>query len=599
MNSNLLEVLLDNIPYSVWLIGIDGRFIFVNKYYSNALNLSKEYIIGKSLSEIYTKEVVDEYIKNYNLVRDEEKPNLFSGYENGLGYHDGSFLECYLAPIKENGEIKYFLGILQNQSERKKYEEELINQKELLNTLVESIPDGIYHKDKDGKYLKCNNTLVKDYYKITKAEIIGKDIKSIYKKASNRKGIFKEEKILDKLILQDDKVINTKNKLKEKIKIELNRKIRYIESIKVPVIDKGGVVTGIVGVVRDVTENVILENKLKKMSYRDKLTGLYNRAYFDEKLKELNNKEFFPLSFVMGDLNGLKVINDAIGHLEGDKILKEISRVIKNSCRKDDLIFRWGGDEFCILLPKTTEEEAEAICNRIRKNCKLNHKTIIPLSIALGVSSKKESKKPIDEVLVEAEDKVYREKLVNEKRIKKNIIDSLNKELFLRHDYIKEHINRVKKYAVELGKKMNLSEKELKNLKMLAKLHDIGKVGIPEEILSKPGKLKKEEYEIIKTHAEKGYRIAMFNPEFEKIAPCILAHHEKYDGTGYPLGLKGNDIPLLARIINVVDSYDAMTNKRVYKGSLSAEEAKKELKKNSGTQFDPIIVEKFLELGRI
>ena len=599
MNSNLLEVLLDNIPYSVWLIGIDGRFIFVNKYYSNALNLSKEYIIGKSLSEIYTKEVADEYIKNYNLVRDEEKPNLFSGYENGLGYHDGSFLECYLAPIKENGEIKYFLGILQNQSERKKYEEELINQKELLNTLVESIPDGIYHKDKDGKYLKCNNTLVKDYYKITKAEIIGKDIKSIYKKASNRKGIFKEEKILDKLILQDDKVINTKNKLKEKIKIELNRKIRYIESIKVPVIDKGGVVTGIVGVVRDVTENVILENKLKKMSYRDKLTGLYNRAYFDEKLKELNNKEFFPLSFVMGDLNGLKVINDAIGHLEGDKILKEISGVIKNSCRKDDLIFRWGGDEFCILLPKTTEEEAEAICNRIRKNCKLNHKTIIPLSIALGVSSKKESKKPIDEVLVEAEDKVYREKLVNEKRIKKNIIDSLNKELFLRHDYIKEHINRVKKYAVELGKKMNLSEKELKNLKMLAKLHDIGKVGIPEEILSKPGKLKKEEYEIIKTHAEKGYRIAMFNPEFEKIAPCILAHHERYDGTGYPLGLKGDEIPLLARIINVVDSYDAMTNKRVYKKSLSAEEAKKELKKNSGTQFDPIIVEKFLELGRI
>ncbi|SUY36502.1 sensory box-containing diguanylate cyclase [Clostridium perfringens] len=599
MNSNLLEVLLDNIPYSVWLIGIDGRFIFVNKYYSNALNLSKEYIIGKSLSEIYTKEVADEYIKNYNLVRDEEKPNLFSGYENRLGYHDGSFLECYLAPIKENGEIKYFLGILQNQSERKKYEEELINQKKLLNTLVESIPDGIYHKDKDGKYLKCNNTLVKDYYKITKAEIIGKDIKSIYKKASNRKGIFKEEKILDKLILQDDKVINTKNKLKEKIKIELNRKIRYIESIKVPVIDKGGVVTGIVGVVRDVTENVILENKLKKMSYRDKLTGLYNRAYFDEKLKELNNKEFFPLSFVMGDLNGLKVINDAIGHLEGDKILKEISGVIKNSCRKDDLIFRWGGDEFCILLPKTTEEEAEAICNRIRKNCKLNHKTIIPLSIALGVSSKKESKKPIDEVLVEAEDKVYREKLVNEKRIKKNIIDSLNKELFLRHDYIKEHINRVKKYAVELGKKMNLSEKELKNLKMLAKLHDIGKVGIPEEILSKPGKLKKEEYEIIKTHAEKGYRIAMFNPEFEKIAPCILAHHERYDGTGYPLGLKGDEIPLLARIINVVDSYDAMTNKRVYKKSLSAEEAKKEFKKNSGTQFDPIIVEKFLELGRI
>lgn len=599
MNSNLLEVLLDNIPYSVWLMGIDSRFIFVNKYYANTLNLSKEEIIGKSLSELFSKEMANEYIGNYKLVTKEGKPKLFSGYAENLGYPEGTFLECYLAPIKEEEEITCFLGILQNQSERNKYEEELINQKELLNTIVESIPDGIYHKDKNGKYLKCNDTLVNEYYKKNREDIIGRDIKSIAKESCNDDNIIKKEKIIDDFIAQDKEVMNTKKKVKEKIRVKLDRKIKYIESIKVPVIDNNGIVTGIVGVVRDVTENVVLENRLKKMSYRDKLTGLYNRAYFDEKLEELNNEEFFPLSFVMGDLNGLKVINDAIGHLEGDKILKEISKVIKNSCRKDDLIFRWGGDEFCILLPKTTEEEAEAICNRIRKNCKINHNTIIPLSIALGVSSKKESNKPIDEVLVEAEDKVYREKLVNEKHIRKNIVDSLNKELFLRHEDIKEHINKVKKYAVELGKKMNLSENELKKLKMLAKIHDIGKVGIPEEILSKPGELTREEYEIIKTHAEKGYRIAMFNPEFKKIAPCILAHHERYDGTGYPLGLKGNDIPLLARIINVVDSYDAMTNKRIYRGRLSIEEAKNELKKNAGTQFDPMIVKEFLELKRI
>ena len=146
---------------------------------------------------------------------------------------------------------------------------------------------------------------------------------------------------------------------------------------------------------------------------------------------------------------------------------------------------------------------------------------------------------------------------------------------------------------------MNLSEKELKKLRMLAKFHDIGKVGIPEEILSKPGELTKEEYEIIKTHSEKGYRIAMFNPELKKIAGCILAHHERYDGTGYPLGLKGDDIPLLARIINVVDSYDAMTNKRIYKERISIEEAKNELRKNAGTQFDPVVVDKFLELKEI
>ncbi len=599
MNSNLLEVLLDNIPYSVWLIGIDSRFIFVNKYYADTLNLSKKEIIGKSLRELFNKEMADEYIENYKLVTKEGKPKLFSGYAENLGYPKGTFLECYLAPIKEEGEITCFLGILQDQSERKKNEEELINQKELLNTIVETIPDGIYHKNKDGKYLKCNDTLINEYYKKDREEIIGQDIKKIAKEICNKSDLFKEKSVINDLIAQDKSVISTKKKVKGKIRIKINGKIKYVESIKVPVIDNNGMITGIVGIVRDITENVILENRLKKMSYRDKLTGLYNRAYFDEKLEELNNEEFFPLSFVMGDLNGLKVINDAIGHLEGDKILKEISKVIKKSCRKDDLIFRWGGDEFCILLPKTTEAEAEAICNRIRKNCRLADETIIPLSIALGVSSKTNISKSIDEVLVEAEDKVYREKLVNEKYIRKNIVDALNKELFLRHGDIKDHINKVKKYAVELGKKMDLSENELKKLKMLAKLHDIGKVGIPEEILSKPGELTKEEYEIIKTHAEKGYRIAMFNPEFKKIAGCILAHHERYDGTGYPLGLKGDNIPLLARIINVVDSYDAMINKRIYRERLSIEEAKNELRKNSGTQFDPEIVDKFLELKRI
>ena len=143
-------------------------------------------------------------------------------------------------------------------------------------------------------YLKCNDTLVNEYYKKNREEIIGKDIKRISKKSSNRNSLFKGEKILDDFIAQDKEVINTKKKVKEKIRVKLNRKVKYIESIKVPVIDNNGSVTGIVGVVRDVTENVVLENKLKKMSYRDKLTGLYNRAYFDEKLEELNNEEFFP-----------------------------------------------------------------------------------------------------------------------------------------------------------------------------------------------------------------------------------------------------------------------------------------------------------------
>lgn len=584
MFDNLLEILIDTIPYSLWLRDIDGKFIFVNKHYAESLDLRKDQIIGKMLYDIYPKALAKEYEGNYDKVIKHNKPRVFSGY------FEDKFLECYIAPIHKNNNIKMFLGILQNQTNRKKYEEEIIRQKNLLETLVDTIPDCVFYKDIEGKYIDCNVAFAKEYYNKNKNDILNKTDEEIIKSTDLNVDI------VSSIIESDNQIIKTKLKKSKTIKISRNNsKLKYMESIKTPILNSNGDVSGIVGVARNVTKTVILEEKLKVMSYKDKLTGLYNRAYFDEKINQFNAEKYLPMSLIMGDVNGLKLVNDTIGHLKGDELLKDITKVIKKSCRKKDFIFRWGGDEICILLPNTTEAEAEVICDKIRKNCENTPTDTIPLSIALGTSSKNTCSRNIDDLLKEAEDRVYREKLINSRGGRSFMIDSLQESLGQKHPQTEEHTDRVVKYAKRLGSRLKLRNDKLNELILLAKLHDIGKIGIPDDILLRPGKLNEEEFSIMKTHTEKGYRIAKSNPEIEPVAKCILAHHERYDGTGYPLGLKGEDIPLLARIICVVDSYDAMTSNRSYRAKISKEGAINELKRCSGSQFDPYIVEVFLE----
>lgn len=584
MFDNLLEVLIDNIPYSVWLRNINGEFVFVNKYYADSLNLKKEEIIGKTLYDLYSDELAKEYEGNYDEVIKYNKPRLFSGYFKDV------FLECYIAPIIKNENIEMFLGILQNQTDRKKYEEEIIRQRDLLEALIDTIPDCVSHKSIDGKYIDCNVAFAKEYYGKDKQSVLGKTDCEIIKSSSANPNM------INTILELDNKVVESKVKNSKTIKLlKDDNEFKYMESIKAPILNSKGDVCAIVGVARDVTSTVILKEKLKTMSYIDKLTGLYNRAYFDEKIDQFNDERYLPMSLIMGDVNGLKIVNDTIGHLKGDELLTKISEVIKKSCRKEDLIFRWGGDEICILMPNTTEAEAEEVCENIRQNCEKTPTDTIPLSIALGTSSKYNCDRDIDYVLKEAEDRVYRDKLINSRGGRSFMINSLQESLGQKHPETEEHTQRVVEYAKRLGNRLNLNKNQLNELILLATLHDIGKIGIPDNILLRPGKLNEEEFDVMKTHTEKGYRIAKSNPEIEPVAKCILAHHERYDGKGYPLGLKGEDIPLLARIICVVDSYDAMTSNRSYKSKISKYSAINELKRCSGTQFDPNIVNVFLK----
>lgn len=351
--------------------------------------------------------------------------------------------------------------------------------------------------------------------------------------------------------------------------------------------------------VEDVTEQRQREEEITYLNYHDILTGLYNRAFFEEEKQRLDTKRQLPISIIMGDINGLKLINDAFGHIAGDKLLVEIAGILRSSCRNEDIIARVGGDEFLIFLPQTEASTAQKICDRIYEECKrFNQQSDVGAfnpSIALGTATKNILEDSLAKISKNAEDLMYRKKLMDRKSVHSSLIMSIKATMFEKSHETQEHAERLVVLSKMVGNEIKLSADLLNELEMLAMLHDIGKVSVDDHILTKTGALTDEEWVEIRKHPEAGYRIAQSSPELMSIADYILSHHERWDGKGYPQGLCGEAIPLLSRIISIVDAYDAMTQDRPYRKAMSKDESVNEIKKNVGKQFDPKIASIFLE----
>ncbi|TGE32191.1 HD domain-containing protein [Desulfosporosinus sp. Sb-LF] len=347
--------------------------------------------------------------------------------------------------------------------------------------------------------------------------------------------------------------------------------------------------------VKNAIELMIRKQQIIYLSYHDKLTGLYNRRFFEERLKLLDTPANLPIAILMGDIDGLKVVNDAFGHDKGDELLIKAAASVQGACRRDDLIARWGGDELVILLIKTNNKEVEEIVNRI-KDLNVNETVYsIQVSITFGWDTKHDTDQELQKVLKGAEDSMYRNKITQNQGTRGSIVNTIIKALHEKNPREEQHSKRVGEMCENIGQAMGLSEMEVNRLKTVGLLHDIGKIAIDEGILNKPGKLIEREWDEIKRHPEIGYRILGLSYEMLELADCILAHHERWDGAGYPKGLKGEAIPRVARIIALADSYDAMTSERSYRNALSEEEACLEIRRNAGTQFDPYLARVFVE----
>ncbi|KUG03291.1 hypothetical protein ASZ90_019390 [hydrocarbon metagenome] len=371
------------------------------------------------------------------------------------------------------------------------------------------------------------------------------------------------------------------------------RPITILENIT-GIFNASGELIQIQGYMIDISERKQAEDKVKYLSFHDKLTGLNNRSYFEDRLERLNKVVHLPLSLVVIDVNGLKLINDALGHERGDELLIKVARVIKQSCRKDDITCRWGGDEYMLLFPSTSSAIASVICDRIK--AAIEHIEIqgLQVSASFGMMTKDDPDQDIRDILRRAEEKMYRNKLLQHTSNRNAVITSLVRTLLSKSHETEEHTQRLKDMLAKMGKYMQMPESDIDELILLALLHDIGKITVPDSILNKNTQLTESEWEIIKKHSEIGYRIAKSSSEMAPVAEAILYHHECWNGTGYPLGLKGEAIPLHSRMLAIADAYDVMTQGRPYKDKLSIQEAVQELRNCSNLQFDPELVEIFI-----
>lgn len=346
---------------------------------------------------------------------------------------------------------------------------------------------------------------------------------------------------------------------------------------------------------RDISDRKKMEDKLEYLSYHDQLTGLYNRRFFEEELIKIDIEQNLPLTVAVADVNGLKLVNDSFGHAIGDELLKKVAKVMKDGFRKNDIIARFAGDEFVVLLPNTNINETEQIIKNIKELALKEKEGTVDISISFGHETKNSSEEDIKEVLKKAEDYMYKKKLFEGPSMRGKTIKTIISTLHEKNKREEQHSHRVSVLCESMGKVLELPEDEIKELKTVGLLHDIGKIVIEENLLNKPEKLTDEEWEQIKRHPEIGYRILSTVNEFSEMAEYVLAHHERVDGGGYPKGLKGEQIPIQSRIIAIADTYDAMVSQRSYRNALLEEVAIKELKLNAGSQFDAELTRIFIE----
>ena len=510
-------------------------------------------------------------------------------YDNRLYGFAGfnSIKNSYHYSELEQNLLQNFGQLLLSLMLRKEIEDSVYIKKEIFRTTLLSIADGVVSVDNEQNIILMNEAAEK-LTGISYREAQGKPVSEVLN--------FMHEGASIPCSTTVERVIKTG--ITEKISDDvllvrrdgLQIPVQYsISAVK----NKKNDTKGAVVIIRDVTSERNIQKQAEYLSFHDHLTDLYNRRFFEEELLRLDTLRNLPLSVIMIDVNGLKLTNDAFGHETGDRLLKKVAGIMKKECRNDDIVARLGGDEFSVILPKTDAVQAKLIMDRITGSADKESLKSIVISVAAGYATKTSPDQNIDEIIKIAENNMYSDKINTGKRMRRKTFELITVNLFEKYSYEQDQSERMKKLAARIGSAMGLSKDQISTLETISYYHDIGKIIIPPRLLNRPSDLSLEEYDLVQRHVEAGYQIMKSQEEYSSIAIYVLSHHERWDGNGYPRKQKGHEIPLLSRILAVLDAYTAMTGNLPYKKSLSTDSAIMELKKNAGLQFDPEVVDIF------
>lgn len=561
------------------------NYVYVSDRYCEMYNVSKD-ILGKHHYEVFP----DLPQKWRDVHQKSLKGETVSGDRDPITRSDGSiqFTRWLSQPWYDiKGEIAGIIIYTEVINDLVDTEFKLHDTLDRLQLVMDNLTIGIAVNSVDPtvEFEYMNENFAK-FYGTTKKALMKSDAfwDVVYEDEVFREEI--KQKVLKGLASNDPKL-----KRWEYVPITKNGKVvRYItaQGVNVPNFPL------VISMVMDVTDQKHKEDEIIYNSNHDLLTGLPNRRYFEEKLKEFNQDKYFPLVVAMFDFDGLKLINDAYGHDIGDEALIKISNVLKESLNENDFVARVGGDEFVMLCPHTTKNEFDRKQSHITNNVRSIKHLDMSYSLSSGYDIKTDSSIKITDILKNAENSMFANKTLHGQSSRSETIITLFETLKDKYDTEKLHSDRVSHYCKLMGEKLNLNQNQIKELEFAGLMHDIGKITIPDSILDKPGKLTDDEWVIMKKHTINGYQILKSADKYSRLAEYALTHHERWDGKGYPNGLSGEDIPLFSRIISIADAYEAMTADRPYRKALTKEIAIDELNRCVGSQFDAKLVDVFI-----
>jgi diguanylate cyclase (GGDEF)-like protein/PAS domain S-box-containing protein len=574
-----LRGLLDNSNSPIIVFDDKGSIVEMSAAAEKIIGLSRKEIYGRNIDHLGLSNILERALD----LSDDTKAagKMFESIDVFELDGEKRFFESRLFTIETNHaneELFGYLGI--DVTARIMTEKALKESEEKYSSYIENAPYAVVVVDENGNYLESNRaaSAITGY---SREQILSMNIRDITAAESMDEAVHHFRLLLEtgkmsaelKYIHEDG---STRWWTVDAVKISSNRFIGF--SI-------------------DITDRKKAEEDLINLSKRDYLTGIYNRRFFESELIRMDDEKMLPLSIVIGDINCVKFINDAFGHAAGDKHIMETAMILEECCREGDILARTGGDEFTILMPNTDNAAASEVLRKMQdaltKYDSANVSSTYQHSVSLGCATKVSIDEDIKDIIKIAEGYMYQRKLLDHNSTHSTIVASIKATMFEKSHETEEHAQRLVSLSKAVGTTLGLSQAELDKLELLASLHDIGKVGIRDEILTKPDKLNDKEWAEIRRHPEIGYRIAKTSPELAPIAEGILCHHEWWDGSGYPQGICGESIPLISRIVAVVDAYDAMTNDRPYRKALEHKTALERIRQNAGTQFDPYIAEIF------
>lgn len=460
-----------------------------------------------------------------------------------------------------------------------------------LRSVLDTAAEGIYGIDAEGKCTFVNRSCLEILGYESEDELLGNNMHDLIHHSKEDGAFYPKEECeiiqqvnLGKFVHNDQEVFWRKNGTS--FYAEFRSKPQW----------SGNRVIGSVVSFADITERKHQEEELRYLTFHDPVTGLFNKVFAYEEIARLNVERNLPFSIIVGDVNGLKLANDVFGHDAGDALLQDIAQTIKRAVRSDDIVARTGGDEFLILLPKTTEEDAERLLRRILYEVKNRTRDTIS-SISLGTATKMKKEEDFHARIKEAEEKMYQYKSLHHSKNQRSTLDKIMDTLFEKSPKEKEHAERMSLLSERIATAMNLPYEEIRRVKEAAYFHDIGKIALDEETLNKLCYLQGNEYEEMKRHTVIGYRILNLFSDTMDLARGALEHHELYDGSGYPKQLKGEEISLMGRILSVAEAYEFYA-RWASPDHMTEESAVRFIENQKGRKFDEKVVLAFLEIMR-